>query len=62
MVEALRELVPDLLWVKEHPVRLAGGRFLTRMTVMRLDDGLYLHSPVEIDEPIREAWRWVLAP
>jgi hypothetical protein len=45
----LRELVPDLLWVKEHPVRLAGGRFLTRMTVMRLDDGLCLHSPVEID-------------
>jgi hypothetical protein len=32
----LRELVPGLLFVKEHPERLAGGRFLTRMTVMRL--------------------------
>ena len=55
MGEPLRELVPGLLWVKEHPVRLAGGRFLTRMTVMRLDDGLCLHSPVEIDAPVRAA-------
>jgi hypothetical protein len=41
--------------VKEHPVSLAGARLLTRMTVLRLDDGLYLHSPVEIDEGTREA-------
>ncbi len=45
----LRELVPGLIWVKEHPVRLGGGRLLTRMTVIRLRDGLCLHSPVEID-------------
>jgi len=51
----LRELVPGLLWVKEHPVRLAGGRFLTRMTVLRLEDGLCLHSPVEIDDATRSA-------
>jgi hypothetical protein len=51
----LRELVPDLVWVREHPVRLAGGRFLTRMTVMRLGDGLCVHSPVEIDAPTRTA-------
>jgi hypothetical protein len=51
----LRELVPGLLWVREHPVRLAGGRFLTRMTVLRLDDGLCLHSPVEIDAATRSA-------
>ena len=55
MGEPLRELVPNLLWAKEHPVRLAGGRFLTRMTVMRLDDGLCLHSPVEIDGTTRSA-------
>jgi hypothetical protein len=55
MVDPLRELVPGLLWVKEHPVRLAGGRFLTRMTVMTLDDGLCLHSPVEIDATTRAA-------
>ncbi len=27
----LREIVPGLLWVREHPVRLVGCRFLTRM-------------------------------
>jgi hypothetical protein len=51
----LTELVPDLLWLKEHPVRLAGGRFLTRMTVIRLHDGLCLHSPVEIDAATHSA-------
>jgi hypothetical protein len=55
MGSALREIVPGLLWVQEHPVRLAGGRFLTRMTVLRLEDGLCLHSPVEIDAPTRSA-------
>ena len=55
MIEPLRELVPNLLWVKEHPVRLAGGRFLTRMTVLRLEAGLCLHSPVEIDAQTRSA-------
>lgn len=51
----LRAVVPDQVWVKEHPVRLAGGRFLTRMTVLRLNDGLCLHSPVEIDTATRSA-------
>jgi hypothetical protein len=41
--------------VKAHPVGLAGGRFLTRMTVIRLDGGLCLHSPVAIDVPTRSA-------
>lgn len=48
----LRALAPGV-WVKEHPVTLVGARLLTRMTVFRLDDGLYLHSPVEIDEQAR---------
>ncbi len=51
----LRNVVPDLLWVREHLVRMAGCRFFTRMTVIRLDDGLCLHSPVEIDAPTRSA-------
>lgn len=51
----LRELVPNSLWLKEHPVSLAGARLLTRMTVIRLADGLYLHSPVPIDERTRDA-------
>lgn len=55
MSAALREVVPDQVWVREHPVRLAGGRFLTRMTVLRLDGGLCLHSPVAIDGPTRTA-------
>ncbi len=55
MSEMLREVVHDLLWVREHPVRLAGGRFLTRMTVMRMDGGLCLHSPVEVDDALRRA-------
>jgi hypothetical protein len=51
----LREVVPNQVWVKEHPVRLAGGQFLTRMAVLRLDDGLCLHSPIEIDAATRAA-------
>ena len=51
----LREVVPDQVWVKEHPVRLAGGQFLTRMTVLRLEDGLCLHSPIEVDAATRSA-------
>ena len=51
----LRELVANQVWVKEHPVHLAGGRFLTRMTVLRLDEGLCIHSPVEIDAATRSA-------
>lgn len=51
----MRELVPNLVWVKAHPVRLAGCRFLTRMTVLRLEAGLCLHSPIEIDAQTRSA-------
>jgi hypothetical protein len=52
---ALREVVPDQVWVKEGPVHLAGMELLTRMTVLRCHGGVFLHSPVEIDEPTREA-------
>ena len=55
MTDALRELVPGLVWIKEHPVRLAGAQLLTRMTVLRLEGGLCLHSPVELDAPTRAA-------
>ena len=36
-------------------MKLAGGRFLTRMTVLRLEARLCLHSPVEIDAATRAA-------
>jgi hypothetical protein len=45
----VREIAPNLLWIEEHPVRLAGGRFSTRMTVLRLERGLCVHSPIPID-------------
>jgi hypothetical protein len=50
----LVEYVPDLVWIKEHPLSLMGAAIRTRMTVLRLDRGLCVHSPVPIDEPTRE--------
>jgi hypothetical protein len=55
MMEALREVVPDQIWVKEGPVHFAGMDILTRMTVMRAAGGVFLHSPVAIDAPTRDA-------
>lgn len=56
MSAPLRELVRDQVWLKDHPVRIAGGRLLTRMTVLRSGDGgVFLHSPVAIDGPTRAA-------
>ncbi len=54
-MQALREIVPDQIWVKEGPVHLAGMHLLTRMTVLRMADGMFLHSPVEIDDETRAA-------
>lgn len=47
MTRPLREVVHDQLWVKEHPVRLAGGMFLTRMTVHRASRTLIAVDLVE---------------
>ena len=56
MTAPLRELVPDQVWLKEFPVRIAGGCLLTRMTVLRSDDGgVFLHSPVVMDDATRVA-------
>lgn len=56
MTAPLTELVPDQVWLKESPVRIAGGNLLTRMTVLRSDDGgVFLHSPVPIDDATRAA-------
>ena len=49
----LRQYVPGLVWLKEHPLKLVGAAMRTRMTILRLDGGLCLHSPVEIDESTR---------
>ncbi len=50
---ALQAVVPGRIWVAPFPIRYAGTRFLTRMTVVRLQDGrLWLHSPIPLDEPL----------
>jgi hypothetical protein len=53
----LRELVPDLLWTRQMPLRLFGVELGTRMSVVRLSvdgGGLWLHSPVALDRSLRE--------
>jgi hypothetical protein len=53
----LKEIVPDRLWVREMPLRLFGVELGTRMSVVRLSgegSGLWLHSPVALDRPLRE--------
>lgn len=51
----MRALVPGHVYVHEHPIRLAGGRLLTRMTLFSLaGGGLVIHSPVPFDDALRE--------
>lgn len=49
----LVEYVSDLVWLQEHPLSLMGAAIRTRMTVLRLDGGLCLHSPIAIDDSTR---------
>lgn len=52
----MRAIVPDRIFVEEHPVHFAGGCLLTRMTAIVLDDGgVLLHSPIPIDKTLRAA-------
>ncbi|MEO8605008.1 MAG: DUF4336 domain-containing protein [bacterium] len=51
----LRALAENL-WVTERPLRFGGVELGTRMTVIRLrDGGLFLHSPVHLDDALRAA-------
>ena len=44
---------PDI-YIKEYPIRYAGCRFYSRMTIIKLSDGqLWIHSPCEITEEIK---------
>jgi hypothetical protein len=49
----MRELVAGRIFVHEYPVRLAGGRIPTRMTLIVLaDGGVVIHSPVPFDDEL----------
>jgi uncharacterized protein DUF4336 len=55
MDETLTALAPDL-WVATRALKIAVGDIGTRMTVVRLaDGGLFLHSPVRLDDATRRA-------
>lgn len=60
----IRQLGPGL-HVVDAPQRFLGLEIGSRMTVLQLDGGLLVHSPVAVDpailEPLGEP-RWVLAP
>lgn len=50
------ERVAEGLHVARHPLRVLGVEFGTRMTVITLPDGgLWLHSPIPIDDALRSA-------
>jgi hypothetical protein len=52
---ALRPLGRDI-WVADRPLKLAVGDIGARMTVIRLaDGGLFLHSPVRLDDGTKRA-------
>ena len=54
-MEPLTPLAENL-WVATRPLRLPVGDIGTRMTVIRLaDGGLFLHSPVRLDDETRAA-------
>lgn len=60
----MRELAPGV-HVAEQPVRFLGLEVGTRMTVLNLEGGLFVHSPIDM-EPSSIAHlgapRWVVAP
>ncbi len=48
--------IAEGIWVATRPLRFFGVEVGTRMTVVRLGGGgLFVHSPVALDEPTREA-------
>jgi hypothetical protein len=53
--EAVRALAPGL-WVADRPFSTGLAELGTRMTIVRLaDGGLFLHSPVKLDDATRRA-------
>lgn len=58
----MRRLAPDL-HVLEAPQRFLGLEVGARMTILRLEGGVLVHSPVAVDpRSVGEPARWILAP
>ncbi len=60
--------VADNIWCVDRPLRFLGFQVGTRMTVVRIEDALWVHSPVELDDGLKQeldalgSVRWVVAP
>ncbi|MCG8414115.1 MAG: DUF4336 domain-containing protein [Pseudomonadales bacterium] len=56
MTYLLEEYVKEKIYIVEYPLRFAGMDIFSRMTIVKLDNGqLWVHSPSEIDEELKEA-------
>ena len=52
----MMERLTEDLWTEQRPLRFFGLETGTRMTVVRLaSGGLFVHSPVALDAPLRAA-------
>ena len=71
-INRLKPVAPDV-WIVDGPVIRFGLPwpklpFPTRMTLLRLQDGLFVHSPTPLDEGLREEVerigpvRWLIGP
>lgn len=68
-VRQMLRLIADDLWVAEQPLRYLGVGLTTRMTIVRLADGiLMVHSPIRLTDELRSAVpsagrvRFIVAP
>lgn len=53
-MDDLFEFHENTIWLKDYPIKYAGTRFNSRMTIIRLKNGkLFIHSPCRIDEKLK---------
>lgn len=51
----LFEFHKNTIWLREYPIKYAGTRFNSRMSLVRLKNGnLFIHSPCRIDDHLKE--------
>ncbi len=56
------------IWTAYHPQKLLGATLGTRMTVVKIDDAVWLHSAIPIDDALADEIaaigpvRWIVAP